>query len=888
MKWIVVTYIKILIGWGDSLFSLNTLESIPQAIQLYVMASHIYGPRGQVIPRRTDVVPQTFRTLSKKFDAFSNAMVQLEETFPFSNQTPLPDGKLTMDVDDHLPNIFGFAGTLYFAIPDNPSIRQLAATIDDRLFKIRNSEDINGTFRVLPLLAPPIDPALLVQAQAQGLSLSSVLQDLQGPLPNCRFELLLQNALEVVAEVRSLGQSLISIRERHDAENLSLMRQRQELSLQKALMGIKTMSLQDAENSIEVLRYNRAAAVSRLGYWFKTVGTDLSGIPALNQEYQELDAKIAAPITDGGLGLSALEKENIDKTSKAQDITTAVNALEIHIAWQQLCPDVTLNGQPFGMGESVSLGARQLTAAESAASRGLSLSGQLLQSQAGLAGTMGAHQRALQERILQANSAGYEISNIDKQITGAQIRATLAQREIDIQQQQIDDTQATTDYLASKYSSADLYTWMDGMTKTLSYQTYSAAFALAERVEKAFKYERPQNAEMTYIQAGYWDGTKDGLFAGESLYLSLKQLEAAYLDTRGHDYEITKSVSLRTLDPVKLIQLREQGSCEFSIDEILFDMDFPGHYLRRLKSVTLTIPCVVGPQVSVNATLRLLSSEYRTTPSLAASYAKDLTSSTSGVDPRFTLATPPLSAIAVSSASADTGVFTLDFSAGSTAPRYMPFEGAGAISKWRLSLPTTVRQFNYDSIFDVVLQLRYTALDGGEPLRAAADTAVKAYLGRLEDYAAAMGFVAVLDLKNEWAGEWARAVGSADVPAAGSVNGSGSVVLNLGDVRPRLPFFTFGKSVNVVRLHLLVDQALDSGSVTVNVGPSGGGKAQPDPVQLKEALKDVSPLQHYVSESGGAAVPFGDRWAVQLGERDKVKGVTKCVLLLEYVLAGTG
>ena len=41
--------------------------------------------------------------------------------------------------------------------------------------------------------------------------------------------------------------------------------------------------------------------------------------------------------------------------------------------------------------------------------------------------------------------------------------------------------------------------------------------------------------------------------------------------------------------------------------------------------------------------------------------------------------------------------------------RYMPFEGAGAISDWSLSLPKTLRVFDYTTISDVVVHLDYTA-----------------------------------------------------------------------------------------------------------------------------------------------------------------------------------
>jgi Tc toxin complex TcA C-terminal TcB-binding domain len=47
--------------------------------------------------------------------------------------------------------------------------------------------------------------------------------------------------------------------------------------------------------------------------------------------------------------------------------------------------------------------------------------------------------------------------------------------------------------------------------------------------------------------------------------------------------------------------------------------------------------------------------------------------------------------------------------------RFLPFEGAGALSTWSLSLPE-IASFDYASISDVILQVRYTARDGGAAL----------------------------------------------------------------------------------------------------------------------------------------------------------------------------
>ncbi|VAX09636.1 Insecticidal toxin complex protein TccB1 [hydrothermal vent metagenome] len=157
--------------------------------------------------------------------------------------------------------------------------------------------------------------------------------------------------------------------------------------------------------------------------------------------------------------------------------------------------------------------------------------------------------------------------------------------------------------------------------------------------------------------------------------------------------EITKNISLVMLNPMDLIQLRETGECIFSIPEIIFDMDFPGHYQRRIKSVSLSIPCVTGPYTSVSATLRLENSQWRR----EASLERDLDISFDGA-----------SSIATSNAQSDSGLFEFNF----RDERYLPFEGAGAISQWKLELPTAVRPFDYNSISDVILHIQYTAKEG--------------------------------------------------------------------------------------------------------------------------------------------------------------------------------
>src|SRR5206468_1963504 len=74
------------------------------------------------------------------------------------------------------------------------------------------------------------------------------------------------------------------------------------------------------------------------------------------------------------------------------------------------------------------------------------------------------------------------------------------------------------------------------------------------------------------------------------------------------------------------------GSCTVDIPEWLYDRDCPGLYMRRIKSVSVSVPSVVGPYTSVNCTLSMQRSTVRVSALLDGGvYARD----TSHQDDRF-------------------------------------------------------------------------------------------------------------------------------------------------------------------------------------------------------------------------------------------------------------
>ena len=130
--------------------------------------------------------------------------------------------------------------------------------------------------------------------------------------------------------------------------------------------------------------------------------------------------------------------------------------------------------------------------------------------------------------------------------------------------------------------------------------------------ERTIKQElmRPELDSQDFISFNYWDGGRKGLFSGEAFYLDLKRLELAYPDNNKREQELTRHVSLRQLDPMALLTLKATGRCQVTIPEWLYDRDCPGHYMRRIKSVALTIPSVVGPYTSLNCTLTPVEQQY--------------------------------------------------------------------------------------------------------------------------------------------------------------------------------------------------------------------------------------------------------------------------------------
>jgi hypothetical protein len=839
MKNTVVKYLDNIISWGDMLFRQDTMESTNEAMQLYVLAAYILGKKPIQIEKK-ESADKSFCELTNGsgFDDFSNALAAFENRIILhlqhqnmnvaqsynqdsknilGMQSPRPidgdskynqshsyyvsgndtsrkivypsmpdvfidgDGKFRPLTEANRPNNTQIKKDLYFCIPHNEKMTSYWDTVGDRLFKLRNCMNIEGRVRQLPLFDPPIDPAALVRAAAAGLDIGSVMADFNAPLPNYRFTYILAKTKEFLGTVKSLGQSILSAYEKRDAEAISLLKSGNEIEMMESIVFMKKLQIEESKANLVAAEKSLPLAQAKQTYY--------SSRQFMNEE----------------------EKRQEEQTKKGNTKINVAATMKLTASVLAILPDIDVS---LGIAAAVKTGVisgKQLGQALGLAAENLSLIGAYNHQQASIAGVMGGYKRRAEDWKFQADQSALEIQQIEKQIAAAQIRISIAEKDLENHEQTIEQRKAEFQYLKSKFTNKQLYDWMVGQLSSTYFSAYQLAYDMSKKAERCFKYEMPE-CEDSFVGYGYWDSLKKGLLAGEKIENDLQRMEVNYLDRNARTYELTKNVSLQLIDAEQLVELRETGKCEFKLPETLFDLDHPGHFMRRIKSVSITIPCVAGPYAGVTARLTLGKNYIRLKP-LLDDY--DDTNETNN-NPISNINILPdvvrqnlsyLQSIATSTAQNDSGMFNLNFND----ERYLPFEGAGvADSAWTLELPEDYRSFDYRTIGDVILNINYTAKDGGDIFKEAVVDNLNELFDVDNDEMIPPIYQRIFSLKHEFGSQWHELL---------QIEG-GVYSTKINIVKEHYPFFLRNKPIQLLAKHALVQtkngESLSTATISVN------------------------------------------------------------------------
>jgi hypothetical protein len=913
-KAIVMKYVDNLLDWADHLFTQFTTESVNEALMLYVMAADILGPR----PARLGdcgegaIRPKNYQTIAPTIGRGEELLIELEswtigkragnlgKVGSKQNAYALDQTTISHTVDRYAfqPNDVkassktapaAAAGDMFrgfdwkatnigawgpqlgsattqntgvglgsmiehqarfvvpgwisqfswsmlrqvgpaFCIPANKDLLAYWDRVESRLYNIRHCLDINGERRELALIAPEIDPRLLVRMRAAGLTLEDVLGTTSGSLPPYRFLYLVDRAKAFAASLSSFGAALLSALEKKDSEEMGRLRLVHQQNLSRMTTQLRRWDISAAEDSVIALERQKEAAEYRREFY--------QGLA--NQERNPTEGVQAA------------------MRHLASSVYIMESLLQFLGGVTALIPQ---SGVPFIM----KYGGVEISGSLARFANSINATAKMAEAIAASTGLEAGFQRRKEGWQHQQDLAQRDVQMLDKQVEAARIRKQIAERSLEIHEEGIEQLDELLELTDGKFSNLGRYTWLSTRLRRLYRDAYQNAMALARLAEQAFRFERDEETSPG-LAASHWDATNAGLLAGEQLLIDLQNLERRFLETNYRSLEMDQAFALSQVSPAALIQLRETGECRFTIPELFFSLYYPGHYKRRIKAVRLTIPSITGPYVNVSATLTLEGSRIRPTAAASQGLVE--------VPPRRSVS------VATSTAQNDAGVFELSF----RDERYMPFEGAGAISDWHLTLPKAFRQFDYQTITEVILSISYTAEHDGA-LRDRVEAGNALVVQSIRHYLSNNSVARLFSLRQDFSNAFTRLLHS-------DVGTSLSVVI---DDR-HFPAYLRGQSLRVQRGLVLLrthDASVPAGfQLTIDgvviggftkAGRPGDLPGQDLPSAFTANLRNSHTLS--VTTVGDLAPAAGVESESSVVDPDKLLDI---LLYVEYRLAGTG
>ncbi|WPO96752.1 neuraminidase-like domain-containing protein [Buttiauxella sp. HR94] len=567
-----------------------------------------------------------------------------------------------------------------FMAPVNSQLLGYWNTLDSRLYNLRHQLTIDGLPMTVPLYAPPVNPTILMEQSVQGGSLIAASSGLAVAIPPYRFTTMLQSTRAAVSTLSQFGQTLLSYYERQDATGL------QELDTQLALnLSAYTLDLQ--QNAIDALDQDKTAL-------------EASRTTA-QQRYDHYFALYSNGVSAGEASAMALRDSASASIIAASPLLTAGMALKT-------IPNI------FGF----SVGGADVGAPTLAAGIVLQMTGDIINLAAQQTEMSENYRRRSEEWQIQYQQAQCEVDTINAQLDALAVRLQGAVTALQLAQAQQDNLKSTLSFLTTRFTQSSLYNWLTGQLSALYYQAYDAVLSLCLSTQACWQYEMG-DITSTFIQTSAWNDSYHGLLVGETLTLNLQQMESAWLSRNQRRLELTKTLSLKQLlGDDGFAPLLTDGTVSFSLAESLFDNDYPGHYLRQIKCVTVSLPTLVGPYQDVRATLTQTGS--RTLLKADINGVNYLNDSTKGSAANVVTNLRASQQIAVSAGLNDSGLFQLNFGD----ERYLPFEGTGAVSNWQFSFPryqSDEQQVILQNLSDVIVQVHYTAVYGGSTFEQAVE-----------------------------------------------------------------------------------------------------------------------------------------------------------------------
>lgn len=648
--------LELLAARGDQLYRQQTRDSLSEAKMWYVQALQLLGKR----PELPLALAWNAPTLEAASSASNLRLLELEQWVE-EESALLPPASTRQIMVANGP----------FRPPVDSAVLAYWDRFEGRLYNLRRHLSIDGQPLALELFETPVDPKALQLARLAGDGAGGMQAGGAPVLWPQRFMVLLERARNAVQQVIQFGANLQGVLERRDADALNVLQQTQQGGL-LALMGeAHGANLAALRHTLSGLQGTQAATLAR------------------QQHYDVLFSE----------NISASEQRAMDLRSEAVFLETTSGVLRLTAGGLNLLPNVA--GMAVGWGEVGGL--------VDAFSDVLRLTSNAKQGEAVKLDSSEQYRRRLQEWDLQRDQARREGELITTQIAALNEQIAMAEK----QRQQTEMEQAYNDavleVLNTRFTGQALFNWQAARMSTLYYQLYDTVSSLCTQAQSSLRWETQDTRN--YLRPGNWSDLYQGLLAGESQLLSLQQMEAAYLSWDQRALQVRKTASLRTLDPQLIDTIRQLVTPDslavvdriktelpveavvdsdnnlvvtFKLQSLRILDDYPASLnlgsRRLIKSLSISLPALLGPYENVQAVLR-----YNSAHQLASG----------------------CSAVALSHGLDDSGQFMLDFNDG----QYLPFEGLPVDQgEFSLVFPHARggQQAMLLSLNDIILHVSYT------------------------------------------------------------------------------------------------------------------------------------------------------------------------------------
>lgn len=642
-------YVKNLLDQGDKEYRKLTASARIVARQIYDSVNMLLGTSPDILlaahwqPRTLQEVAQHKSSSGRKLE-FTHTHLPLLPVVYDSSVSNEPNNLFVKPVD-----------TEYL---------QLWKMLEQRLYNLRHNLTLDGKEFPAGFYDEPMNPKDLLNQRYQRVVANRMAGMKRRAAPNYRFTPIMSRAKEAVETLIQYGGTLLSFLEKKDSADFERFRMQQQLGLYNFTKNLQQQAIDMQQASVDALSITLRAAQER------------------QQHYQTLYDE----------NISTTEQEVISLQSSAANSVIAAQSVSTAAAVADMVPNI------FGL----SVGGMVYGGVLRAISEGIRIDVESKNAKAQSLNASENYRRRRQEWEVQYKQAEINVEEINAQIGIQQRQLHVNMTQLTQLEAQHEQEKILFEYYSNRFTNQTLYTWMISQISGLYLQAYDAVNALCLLAEASWQYETGK--EISFVQNGLWNDLYQGLMVGEHLKLALQRMDQAYLQYKVRRLEVVKTVSVKSLMTPNQWQIaKSTGVFTFSLTGDMLLKDYPTHVNRRIKTVAVSLPALLGPYEDVRATLTQLSNMVNLSTDLKAiDYLLD---PLENVQPDSVLLNLQANqSVVISTGMEDSGLFRLNFDD----ELFLPFEGTGAISQWKLELSSGQDQL-LDSLSDIILHMRYTA-----------------------------------------------------------------------------------------------------------------------------------------------------------------------------------